>query len=77
MDGVDRMNCPVCDNWGMAENDDELVCQDCGAAFLIHYVGMYEEGSNERWDAGFEPEAWLEKFGKKLKDYKDRIGWVE
>lgn len=36
-------------NWqGNITQDLEAVCQECGSAYLLDYVGYYEEGSNER-----------------------------
>lgn len=60
------MKCPRCGySLGFTELDDEFVCEVCGAAYCLEYLGMYEEGGNERIDAGFEPIEWLKKYGAK------------
>ena len=61
------MKCPICEDGDLDSQDDELVCMDCGAAFILDYVGMYEEGSDERIDQGFEPKEWLKKYHNKTK----------
>lgn len=56
--------CTTCGSSLFDTMDDEIICQDCGSAFGLEYLGMYEEGSDERIDEGFESEEWKEKYKK-------------
>ena len=60
------MKCPACEN-RLSEVDEEFVCDDCGAAFGLEYLGMYLEGSSVRIDSGFEPKEWREKYREKIR----------
>ncbi len=64
------IDCPICEESKLDTNGDELICSNCGATFVLEYTGMYEEGSNDRHDDGFEPEAWLEKYQEKVNNFK-------
>jgi hypothetical protein len=58
------MKCPFCSG-ELDDQGDEFVCQDdCGAAFMLEYLGMYEEGSCIRIDDGYESEEWKAKWRK-------------
>jgi len=55
--------CPKCKELlSVCGYDDEIVCQNCGAAFCLEYLGYYNEGSNDRIDEGFEEKEWLDKY---------------
>lgn len=56
--------CPTCGYSSFYSYDHELVCEHCGSAFCLQYLGMYEEGSDDRIDAGYEPKWWKDKYGK-------------
>jgi len=45
--------CPTCDEMNLSTCDEEIICDNCGSAFALEYLGMYEEGSNDRIDEGF------------------------
>lgn len=64
------MKCPICEKGRLDDMDYELVCMNCGATFLLEYAGMCEEGASERIDDGFEPKEYLEKYGKKINEWK-------
>ena len=52
---------PVCSVRDLGQFDEELVCETCGAAYALEYLGMYPEGSSyaeDRLDEGFEPKGW-------------------
>jgi hypothetical protein len=52
---------PRCYIGDLEQFDAELVCEKCGAAYGLEYLGMYPEGSSyaeDRLDEGFEPEGW-------------------
>ena len=44
------MKCPDCreDSWN--EIDGEMICEKCGSAFALEYLGYYLEGGDERID---------------------------
>ena len=51
------MKCVKCGNtqgWNFNEYDGddgtEVICADCGSAYVLEYVGYYLEGSNDRID---------------------------
>ena len=53
------MKCPKCDermSGNCCDEDGEIVCETCGSAFELNYLGIYVEGSNDRIDEGFETE---------------------
>ena len=56
------MKCDTCKQNKLSECDDELICDNCGSAFGLEYLGMYEEGSCDRIDDGFESKEWKEKY---------------
>ena len=64
------MKCPICGEGRMDEFDSELVCQGCGSAFLLEYVGMYEEGGDERIDDGFQNFDYMSTYRNKINIFK-------
>jgi hypothetical protein len=44
-------------------DDGEIVCENCGAAYCLKYLGMYDGNGDGRIDKGFEPKEWLKKYG--------------
>ena len=61
------MNCPICDARNLGENDGELICEfGCGSTFVLNYVGMYEEGSDDRIDSGHESQEFKDKYLEKI-----------
>ena len=48
------MKCKKCKQPQFNEMDGEFICESCGAAYCLEYLGYYPEGSNERIDKGFE-----------------------
>lgn len=55
-----KMKCPKCSCNRFTDDDEEYVCNRCGSAFMLEYLGYYEEGSDQRIDEGFEDEEQLE-----------------
>ena len=61
------MNCNKCGAKDcMNEIDEELICEECGAAYCLEYLGYYPDGEigfslDERIDEGFEDKKWIEK----------------
>jgi len=49
-------------------DDEEIVCETCGASYCFEYLGYYPEGSDERIDEGFEEEQW-KKLVESIKEY--------
>ena len=45
------MKCPDCneDSWNEIE-EGEMICEKCGSAFGLEYLGYYTEGGDERID---------------------------
>jgi len=64
------MKCPICDG-EMYDVEKEYICSDCGAAFGLEYLGMYEEGSCKRIDEGFEPIKWKILHSYNLKKFRE------
>ena len=61
------MKCPVCNHRAsMYECDDGFICHECGAAFELEYIGMYEEGSDDLLASGHEPKEWKLKHKESL-----------
>ena len=60
------MICQICHKTRFNEIDDdiftELVCENCGASYGLEYLGMYEPGSDERIDEGYESEEWKKRY---------------
>ncbi len=67
------MKCPICKSNCLGQIDSELVCENCGSAFLLEYVGMYEEGGDERVDDGFQTANYLSQWGTKVNIFKGFI----
>lgn len=66
------MKCPICEVGRLEDNgcDYELICNECGSAFLFEYAGMYEEDAQERTEDGFESEEFIGKYGKRINKWK-------
>ncbi len=62
-----HMNGNFCDEY----EGDEIICETCGAAYSMEYLGYYPEGSDDRIDAGFENSEW-EKEVENIKNYNYR-----
>jgi len=63
------MKCQKClSKLDFCNDDDEIVCQRCGATYCLEYLGYYPEGSNDRIDEGFEEETWKEEV-KEIRSY--------
>lgn len=56
-----KIKCEVCGNEGLDENDGELICENCGAAYCLELLGYYEEGSNDRIECGPEYDKWYKE----------------
>jgi hypothetical protein len=51
------MMCPKClrqMSGNYSDIDCEIVCESCGSAYTLEYLGYYPEGSDDRIDEGFE-----------------------
>ena len=54
---------------GCNDINDEIICEVCGAAYCLEYLGYYLEGSDNRIDDGFEEEEYL-KFCREMREKK-------
>ena len=52
--------CPCCESDELEQIDYEFICQKCGCAYSLEYIGYYKEGSNDRIDTP-NPECKEEK----------------
>ena len=50
--------------------EDEIICESCGCVYGLEYLGAYEQGSDERMDAGFESDSWKKEF-KRIKEMNE------
>jgi hypothetical protein len=62
------MICEKCGNNSFDFVECELICDDCGAAYVVEYIGYYQSGSCELIEMGFENEQWLEECKDKSKN---------
>lgn len=60
--GGKKMKCDICGEERLEENDGELICENCGAAYELDLLGYYKEGSNDRIEGGPEFAEWYEKY---------------
>lgn len=66
------MKCKKCGSNHMYGDSDEMICDNCGAAYELVYLGYYPEGAEERIDEGFEDEKWLKAYGGKSNEHKNK-----
>ena len=55
------MKCIICKGNNVEDQEEEFVCNDCGAAFCFNLLGYYEEGSSNRIECGDSYDKWLKK----------------